>query len=265
MSNTTWTSPHYRNGCWVEAHHRSNGTAVKRHWRKGSNVVGHYMSTDAPQPHRRHNAGSAPKPTKRRHSPTVVIEPTDNLVALAIAFEHQQIAQVRQKTNRKKPSPKAFLNAVFYQDDDGVQHRIDGIPVATSFINLPPEVNTITMDATVKFPDGQSTHYRLDTPVFFNADGSISQVSNADIDPDMANRILERLKGQTSELKVARRRNNVRQHLGRHNPERAVSQAVHEMLSLNPLPQLDLEREFSIPVPSTNYSVVLRPTATATS
>ncbi len=261
MKTTTWTRPHYRNGCWVEAHRRSNGVQVKRHWRQGSNVIGHYMNTSTPHLQSRHDVDSTPQPQKRHKSPTCVIEPTDNLVALAIALEHHNIARVRQKQNKKVQSPIAFLNAVTYQDEAGTQHRINGIPVFTSFINLPPEVNNITMDATVSFPDGQNSHYRLDTPVFFNADGSISQVSDTDIDPDLANRILDRITGQTSELTVARRRNHIRQRLGLYNPERAVSQAIHEMLRLNPLPQLDLQRELSIIVPNTNYSVVLRPTA----
>ena len=263
MTNNTWTSPHYRNGCWVEAHLRSNGAQVKRHYRNGSNVVGHYMSNDSPPPHEAHYANVQPQ--KRHKSPTCVIEPTDNLVALAIALEHHNIARVRQKTNKKTESPKAFLNAVTYRDEADTPHRIVGIPVATSFINLPPEVNKITMDATIASPDGQKAHYCFDTPVFFNADGSISQVQDTDVDPDMANQILDRITRQTSELTVARRRNRVRQHLGLHNPERAVSQAVHEMLRLNPLPQLDLKRELSIPVPSTNYSVVLRPTTEVSS
>ena len=263
MTNENWIKPHYRDGCWVEAHHRANGTFVKRHWRNGSNVVGHYMSNDSHQPYEGHHANAQPR--KLQNSPTYIIEPTDNLIALAIALEHHNIARVRQKPNKKAQYPKAYLNAVTYRDEAGDQHRIDGIPVATSFINLPPEVNNITMNATVTFPDGQNYHYCFDTPVFFNADGSISQIPDADVDPDMANQILDRITGQTSELTVARRRNHVRQRLGLHNPERAVSQAVHEMLHLNPLPQLNLEREFSIQVPSTNYSVVLRPTNIATS
>ena len=262
MSDTTWAKPHYRNGCWVREHRRSNGALVKGHWRNGGNVSGHQVKPGTSATH------GTPKNAAPHHArpklPTILVQPAENLVALAIAIEQNRIARIRQKTRRHAAEGKALLEAVIYRDDDGRNRRVDGIPVATLTANLPAEVRQITLETTVEI-GGDKKRYRLDTPVFFNSDGTLTQTGDANVDPDTANRILDRIRKNPSELQEARRHNQVRQRLGRHNPERAVSQAVHEMLRLNPLPRLNLSREFSIPVPGTNYSVIFRPSEAAAS
>ena len=259
MTTNNWTTTHFRNGCWVESYLRSNGTRVKRHWRSGGNVSGHFFNSTqfSNQSPGRH----LPQPPKSQHrrTPAILVDPSNNTAAMAVVLELNHIGRVRHRPHKTIPTPKAKLSAVIYRDAVGVLHTIADIPVATSMVNIPTEITAITLDFTITATNGDQFSYRIDSPVFFNADGEVIHVPGTEVDPELANRILDRINDRASELTVARRRNTIRARLGRHNPEKAVSQAAADMLKLNPMPEVNLTQAITIPVPGTNYTVTFKP------
>ena len=261
MSKTAWIDPHYRNGCWVKAHRRDNGTLVKGHRRNGGNVIGHY--TTQGEHHQRQHDADAETPTPRRMLPTLWVEPTANMANVALALEASRIARIRPRTNRRARHANAQLRAVIYRDNTGQRHRITGLPVTFSNIDLPPVIESVTLEIDAAMPNGHR-RYRIDTPVFCNSDGSVSTTNAEQLDPKVVNNALDRTTGNTMEMKAAKRRNQIRQRLGTSDPERAISQAMHDIMQLNPPPSLELRRELTIPVPGTSYTIIVRPNARTT-
>ena len=260
MSKTAWIESHYRNGCWVKAHRRGDGTFVKGHRRKGGNVTSHYMASSEHRT-RKDDTKAEPRPP-RRIMPALWVEPTANMATVALVLGTYRIARVRPRANGRAQRATAQLRTVIYRDQAGQRHRVSGLPVAFSTVDLPSVVEAVTLEIDVTTPDGRR-RYRLDAPVFCNADGSVSATRDGQLDPKVVNNVLDRIMGNATEMETAQRRNRIRQRLGASDPERAVSQAMHDIMQLNPPPNLDLRRELTIPVPGASYTIIVRPKAKA--
>lgn len=271
MPTEKWTPIHWRHGCWVNAHTRSNGATVKRHWRSGANVRGHY-SANNPDPMK--PPGSArssvprapriawPRPAKPNHATPIVVPPSLNNAALALALARNPSYQVQPQPQGDRPHGLATLVAVIYTDANNQRHLQSGLTTAMAAVTIPDQTRQITLECSIALPDQETHILRLDTPLFFNADETVATIHGHghQINPEQVNRILERLKPASREPAAsARRRNSVRQSLGANDPEQAVRHAITDILALAPPPDLNLTQPVTIPCPGTGYAITVHP------
>ena len=258
-----WTPLHYRNGCWVESYHRSNGSTVKRHYRAGGAVKGHFAVVNPDlQPSIAPVDSNAPHQTVTRRTPPpqTVIHLSRNTATLAYCISQYGIGRPIRHTPRKNPSPTAYLNAVSYVDVGGHRHTVDSITAATNSVNVPTLCRQITLHVTLNQHDSPHSEYRFDTEFFFNADGTIATIHNATADPEVANHFLERFTPDISDDAARiRRRNQMRELTGSQNPDKAIFQATTDILKASPLPVLTPTRDITISVPGADYTIVIRP------
>ena len=239
-----WQPPHFRRGCWVESYRRSNGVAVKRHWRNGHHVAGHFSLSSG--------AERAQPSIRRARPPAMLVPPTPNHAAVAIALEAAGLGRATTRSRRATVQSTATLQGVSWKDA-GEERTIDGITAAAGIINLPPEVDAITIQIRIAKPDGVSETVPLFTPCFANADGTITVVRGARIEPELVNRVLAQM-DQRSDL---RQRNRVRQRLGQERPEQSMQEALADTFDAAPLPDLPITQRVSIALPDAGYTVTV--------
>ncbi len=269
MLTDKWTPLHWRHGCWVNAHTRSNGAAVKRHWRAGSNVRGHYSANNPDQFRQPGNARSGvpkarriawPRPAKPNHATPIVVPPSLNNAALALALARNPSYQVQPQPQGDRPHGLAALVAVIYTDADGQRNLQSGLTTAMGAVTIPDHALQITLECSIEMPGAQTAILRLDTPVFFNADQTVATAHGHQVNPEQVNRILERLTPASQEPAArARQRNAVRQSLGANDPEQAVRHAITDILTLAAPPDLNLTQPVTIPCPGTGYAITVHP------
>ena len=261
-----WTPLHYRNGCWVESYHRSNGSVVKRHYRAGGAVKGHFAVVNPATEHNPHSASNTAvqeQPAPRlRPPPQITVHLSRNTATLAYCISQFSIGRPVRHTPRKNAAPTAYIQAVTYVDDHGCSHTVDSITAATNSINVPTICRQITLHVTLNQHDAPHSEYRFDTEFFFNADGTIATIHNATADPEVVNHFLERFTPAIQDEAVRiRRRNQMRQLTGTRNPDKAIFQATTDLLAVSPLPALTPTRDITITVPGADYTIVVRPNA----
>ena len=269
MPADKWTPLHWRHGCWVNAHTRSNGTRVKRHWRSGANVRGHYSANSPslnapPDPHRpkatKHRRTVWPRPSKPNKAITVVVPPSLNNAALALALSRDPRYQVQPNSQPGIPCGAATLLAVIYTDANGQRHTQSGLTTAMGAVTLPDQARQITLSFCIDLPDQETRNLRVDTPVFFNADETVTTIAGQHVDPEHVNRLLDRLANATKDpVTRARRRNSVRETLGAANPEQAVRHAISDIMTIAPPPDLNVTHPVTIPCPGTGYAITIHP------
>ena len=281
-----WMPQHWRSGCWVSAHTRSNGAKVSRHWRSGSQVQGHYCALgqrDQPPPRRKPQdpAGARRHRTLWPRSPrTGLPVPEDNptlaitlppglnnaAAALALAETGQYTIWPRPPAG-PEPWARARLVSVTWTDPQDTQHWAGELTTGTDSVILPEQVRRITLEIAITPPQGPERSFQVDTGVFFNADRTITTVPGSSLSPEEAIRLLQRLEQhqaghhpqQTDTGRTARRNNRVRELLGAPNPERAVQQAMAEAIRVIPPPALSITRPLTIPCPGTGYRITVEP------
>lgn len=242
-----WQPPHFRRGCWVESHRRSNGAMVKRHWRNGHHVAGHFAITPDTTRSQSHS------PTLKRSRPEpILVSPGPNNATVAIALETAGMGRAISRPRGKQSALTATLAAVRWTDN-GVQRRVEGLTVATGLVSLPPEVDAVTLDLTVSDPDGTIKTTAIPSPCFINADASITLVKEAQVDSELVNRALA-LTGAASDLRA---RNRVRQRLGRNNAESTMQRALADAMREAELPDLPLTQQVTIALPEAGYTVTV--------
>ena len=300
-----WTPEHWRSGCWVESYTRSNGVRVSRHWRSGGSVQSHYSLVNDPEtlqgrePNRQPGPNH-PRPTRfprrttawprsRTKSRTpqnpssrtpnyipLVLQPSANNAALAIALD--QLGPYRVWPNPPRNTNHtgqitvnagfARMNSVTWTNTDDTTGFAGELTLAANRLTIPPRVRKITLKATVTHPGSTNRELLLDTPIFFNADGTISAVPQAPVEPEDAVRMIKALEQRSDrtprnshddEARSARIHNQVREQLGNHNPERYVRQAIAETVKLIPPPALNIEKTITIPCPNTSYVITISP------
>ena len=268
MPANKWTPLHWRHGCWVNAHTRSNGTRVKRHWRSGANVRGHYSANSpgmsAPPPHQpkatKYRRSAWPRPSKPNNAITIVVPPSLNNAALALAISRDPRYQVQPHPQPGTPCGAATLLAVIYTDTNGERHVQSGLTTAMGAATLPDQARQITLSFSIDLPEQETRNLRVDTPVFFNADETVTTAAGQDVDPEHVNRLLDRLT-DTNKDPVARtrRRNSVRESLGATDPEQAVRHAISDIMTIAPPPDLAITQPVTIPCPGTGYAITIHP------
>lgn len=242
-----WQSPHYRRGCWVEAHHRSNGVHVKRHWRNGHNVSGHYsLIPEYDNPDH--------EPTERTRPRSILVDSGLNNAPLIIALENAGIGRAITRAPKTRPCAQARLLAVSWTLDCH-QTRITGIPVVTGMVNLPPEVDDLTLEMLISDPedDQGAEAMTVDAPCFANADGTITVVRGAQVDPERVNRALKATGSETS----LDDRNRVRELLGHTNPELTLQQALADTFRETAFPDLPISQRVTVPMPGSGYTITV--------
>ena len=259
-----WNPLHYRNGCWVESYHRSNGSVVKRHYRAGGAVKGHFAAVNPGSelntlPTDTTAVRGQPAP-RRTPPPQIAIHLSRNTATLAYCISQYGIGRPIRHTPRKNTAPTAYIYAVTYVDDRGHAHIVDSITAATNSINVPTICRQITLHVTLHQHDAPHSEYRLDTGFFFNADGTIATLHDANADPEVANHFLERFTPDIQDDAARiRRRNQMRQLTGAQNPDKAIFQAANDLLAASPLPALTPTRDITITVPGADYTIVIHP------
>ena len=299
-----WTPEHWRSGCWVESYTRSNGVRVSRHWRSGGSVQSHYSLVNQlqnptprdPNPHpniprRRTTWPRARTSTQGSGKPgapkvltyiPLVLHPSANNAALALALDQMGPYRVWPKSPPDRTRPDApgtytiraqtgfaRLTSVTWENPNATTQHAGELTLAANALTLPRKVKQISMTATITHPDGRNRELTLETPIFFNADGTISTVPAASVDPEDAVRMIKALEQKngdplpkspgTDQAQAARIHNQVREQLGNPNPERHVRQAMVDTVRLIPPPALNIEKSITIPCPNTSYVITISP------
>lgn len=265
-----WLPPHNRAPGWVAEHRRRDGALVRRHWRRGAQVKGHYATVcQHPTPpavrraswpsHRRQR-----RATNDERRTTIFVRPTPVNAAVALALEAMPHYRVTAQPDADAVS--AALGDVIWTDAAGYTHRAGPMSCALETVALPSDPVRIVLEIGLTQPDGYAAgRYRLEAPVFVNPDLSAAVAQGASADPETVIRLLERLQPKGSIRAAAptgdavRRRNRLRQQLGRQNPEQSLYHAFRDTLESIRLPDLPVRQSFTLRPPGANYLITITP------
>ena len=175
---------------------------------------------------------------------------------MIIALENTGLGRAITRAPKTRPCAQAALLAVSWTLGRH-RTRIAGIPVATGMVNLPLEVDDLTLEMQISDPedDDRVDTMTLDAPCFTNADGSITVVRGAQADPEQVNRALRATGSETS----LDDRNRVRQRLGHDNPELTLQQALADTFRETAFPNLPISQRVTIPMPGSGYTITVEP------
>ena len=245
-----WTPLHWRQGCWVEAYTRSNGVRVRGHWRNGGRVKAHYSSTPLFTMPRRW-----PRAKRHRNTPSLATSVSNTLNNAAVAL----VLRNAGWSTRSRSGPTAAaarLTAVTWRLDKQVFHA----GCAGSDVSLPALADQITLHIVIDGSDETPITYRIDTTLFLNADGTVTTTPDSNHDMEKVARMVDRLSpAEPKSAEAVRRRNAIRQSLGGRRPERAIALALTDALTAAPLPQVQAQREVTVPDPTGRYLIVAKP------
>ena len=306
-SNGVYVSRHWRSGGPVESHYcvvndspnrppgqpNDPGGAVKNETdRRGIQPAPPRIKrrTHWPEPPPRSRTGKPGTDSNQHildHIP-LVLAPHSNNAALAIALD--QLGPYRVRPNRQNgrgrkesgdqrttATGEARITGVSWTEMDGTENRAGELTLAANSLKLPNQVRRITIETTVTHPNGLERRMELESPIFFNQDGTASTTEKARMDPEEAVRMLKALAkssrrdshrngrrdgpggGETDALRAARSHNQVRAQLGGSNPEQAVQRALTETLKLIPPPALGITRTLRVSCPGAEYVITVSP------
>ena len=252
-----WLPEHYRRGCWVGPYRRRDGTEIKRHWRAGSTVRGHFAAAAPGTPNH--------KPRPRSAKP-IALNPSPNSASLALALHRQGRYRPAPRQPKGNAIPEISLNRVSWTTDCGARREIAGLPLKMGLARLPETAQSISLEAGIAFPGGETTSIILEADVFINPDHTICVTPEAVATPREISQAVRRVSPAATENSPAgvKFRNEVRKKLGAGNPEQAMQDAAGDMLKLAPLPQLDLTRPVTVTDPNTGLLVTISPSEKTT-
>ena len=247
-----WLPEHYRRGCWVGPYQRRDGTEIKRHWRAGSTVRGHFAAAVPGTPNRK------PKP---RPATPVAVNPGPNSASLTLALRRQGLYRPAPRQSKRNAIPEISLKRVSWTANCGARREIFSLPLEMGLARLPETAQSISLEADIAFPGGETTPVILKADVFINPDHTICVTPDAVATPREISRAIRRISPAATENSPAgiKFRNEVRKKLGKGNPEQAMQDAAGDMLKLTPLPRLDLTRPVTVTDPNTGLLVTISP------
>ncbi len=249
-----WTPQHWRRGCWVEAHTRNNGTKVKRHWRAGGNVKGHYCNLP-PQKAGSMPRGPAHEGRVRPKATTISAHPTPENATLARAMELTGLWRVSAKTARHRPT--AHLAAVTWTNADGSHHSWPQEPGPEGDENV---ISIVALIDVRQSGELETERYQLPTDMFRTPDGLLILTPSARGHAEAISKAVERFDTTSKDpTQKARDRNRLRTKLERHNPERAIANALEELIELAEPPNLPITHPVTVPAAGGRYVVTIAP------
>ena len=251
--------------------------------------------THWPEPPPRSKNGNPGKNPHILDHIALVLAPNSNNAALAIALD--QLGPYRVRPNRKngrrrKERPDepvtatgdARITEVSWTEMDGTENRAGELTLAANILKLPTQVKQITIETVITHPNGLERRMKLDSPIFFNTDGTASTTEKARMDPEEAVRMMKALAKtssrdsskngnntqngnrhhpagdrETDALSAARNHNQVRAQLGRDNPEQAVQRAFTEVFKLIPPPALEITKTLTVQCTGLEYVITVSP------
>ena len=255
-AGSKWTPPHWRRGCWVAEHTRTDGAKVRGHWRAGAQVRGHYCIQPLMPTGPRPGQNRLEEQERRRTKTPVIIPATAN---------HAAVAEALGRTGHWAPARKggtatarAELVAVLWRQGALRGNEYRNGTEAT----IPETADQVTLDIALTKDALPHARYRIDTEVFVNGDGTVAMTAACQKTPEQVARLAERYGNEKLDRAgVANRRNQFRERLGRRDPEQAVALALRDILDAVPLPALPLTKEVAVADREGRYLVTVRPLA----
>lgn len=184
--------------------------------------------------------------------------------ALALALRADPNVRVIRRAV-KPGADYAELDAVLWKaTPDASFQAIRGAELHDLNRKLPEQAYEIILEYRCRTAGQEnSVVQQIKAPVYFNPDDSVSYSELTLPTPEQAASILERdalTAGDAANSTAAvKRRNRVREQLGKAHPEKALAEAALELLATNPLPQVPLTRAITLPAPGGKYAVTITP------
>ena len=246
-----WRTAHWRRGCWVAEHTRTNGVRVRGHWRDGGRVKGHYSMT-AMFPLTRALTPDMSEDSKSTPPRRVRVAPGDMSATLVMMIRSVGIG--RPVRNSKAATAQARATAIAWRRgiETGVSENGQGIP---------EQVDQLTVHWTME-EGGALARYRTDTDVAVAPDGRVARTTNCQRSAREVYQALERWgdphQTDNSPVKRHKQRNRTRAALGATDPEATVAEAMRDSLRMAPLPSMEISQAITIATQDGRYLLTIR-------